>query len=138
MLGSKLWFPFMDETNWDDKIRSLIKELAAVGVHPASSQSPIRPFQLPQLAPPPTLKTAPSQSTQIKKWTPEEVGKWLQDSNLKHLVPLFQQHNVQGPSLVELHQLLISNQKLAHKTAEKLGVGIGDMLSLFCHLRELA
>jgi len=158
MLGSKLWFSFEDDTNWEKKMCSLIKELTAVGVFPHAQKQihvheSIRPILVStviQATPPPSIpsptiplaqpKAVPSQLETMKHWTQGEVGTWLKDVDLEHLIPIFQQRHMKGASLVQLHRLLSSERlhKLAHETVKDMGIEIGDMLALFCQLQDFA
>lgn len=156
MLGSRLYFQFSEENEWEQKMSGLINELKTMGVYPLttspspsiSSPSIPPPVSPPSIPPPPISPPVISPSPQappalpstrsvLMLWKENEVNAWLTRCDLQKLIPIFQQHDFSGGSLKELHDILIHHRSEYFAFMKEMGVSIGLTLQLSAHLKLL-
>jgi len=94
-LGSKLYYEFTDEENWDIKITELSK---AIGKHGKNGDAVVTP----------TVAEPPKNLTIV--WTDADLHEWLKTNDIAHHFELFREHSFDRRALLEIQRVTSTNQ----------------------------
>jgi len=122
-LGTKLWYDFTNETNWEAKLSELLRAIGNRGKG-HSPQHPLTPTKLESLPHSnPSIKP-------VKAWNFDDVREWMKTERIEQHFELFQTKELDGRALSELKRLISLNPAFLLKFFSKLGIVEGQMLYL--------
>jgi len=127
-LGSKLWYDFSTEGDWESKVAALVKAIGDKGKGKDSNLS---------------THPAPTGKPQAVNWTLEDMRQWMIAERIDRHFEIFKKHEFDGRALLELKSLLNAPQPSFFATfkemCKELGIlGYGDILRLCSAIRILS
>eukprot|EP00026_Physarum_polycephalum_P005203 Phypoly_transcript_05233.p1 GENE.Phypoly_transcript_05233~~Phypoly_transcript_05233.p1 ORF type:complete len:642 (+),score=115.18 Phypoly_transcript_05233:54-1979(+) len=128
-LGSRLYYDFSNDKDWDQKIAELAK---AIGSHGKGNS--VR-----QAVPAPASPAVSGGRKPVVDWDIDDIRTWLKTEQIEHHFEAFRKHKFDGKALVELKGLLVpQNPSFFTYIGEVLQVTeLGEMLRLFAAIRKL-
>eukprot|EP00026_Physarum_polycephalum_P005612 Phypoly_transcript_05647.p1 GENE.Phypoly_transcript_05647~~Phypoly_transcript_05647.p1 ORF type:complete len:615 (-),score=88.60 Phypoly_transcript_05647:6-1850(-) len=122
-LGSRLYYDFTNEENFNAKIDYLTNAIGEKGLH--------------------SIEYTPISTHEVKKsiadWTPEDMTNWMKENHIEHLQELFDKHKIDGVALLELKRLHTIDLSYCLDLVSKLLqiVELGEILKISSAIHKL-
>eukprot|EP00300_Choanocystis_sp_HF-7_P039547 c5868_g1_i2.p1 GENE.c5868_g1_i2~~c5868_g1_i2.p1 ORF type:complete len:642 (-),score=157.04 c5868_g1_i2:78-1973(-) len=133
IMGSKLYIDFANPSDFNQRLKMLIKELGTRGR--VTTEESIVPKL--SSAPPADFVPAPTPRGVLKRWTDDEVAKWVSDKGLSdQTLNALKQNQLDGESLRVLSHF--GAKELVEFGMDRLGLSMFDALHLRGALEHLS
>jgi len=126
IMGKRLYHNFHDESNWENKVENIVREIGKRGRKDIANSIRVN-GKLPSSAP-----------SVVLAWKDSDIKSWMVKEGIEKHYATFAKHLIDGKALLELKTLLFRDNTLFFPLFDRLNISeIGEMLRISAAIKNL-